>query len=363
MSTISSAITREHAASDAQARGLAAVRAWLFIVALFVFAMVLVGGATRLTGSGLSITEWQPILGVVPPTSEAAWQEAFAKYQKIPEYHLVNKGMSLAAFKAIYWWEWTHRLLGRLIGVVFFLPFVFFLWRRSIPRPYILSVAALFVLGGAQGVLGWFMVKSGLTERVDVSQYRLAAHLALAVAIAGYAFWLGLTIGGAEQSRTSAARRTVGAGTLAALVYLQIILGALVAGLKAGHASNTWPLMAGELIPPGLDVYSPLYLNLFENPLTAQFNHRLLAYVIAIFAGVSAIVIWRDRALRFLRASMAAVCAAILAQIALGVATIVYNVPLDLALAHQANAIVLFALALWHYRRTISPAHYAAESA
>jgi cytochrome c oxidase assembly protein subunit 15 len=222
------------------------------------------------------------------------------------------------------------------------------------------------VLGGAQGVLGWFMVKSGLTERVDVSQYRLAAHLALAVAIAGYAFWLGLTIngaGGQEERHASAARRSLGAGALAVLVYLQIILGAFVAGLKAGHASNTWPLMNGELIPPGLDVYSPWYRNLFENPLTAQFNHRLLAYAIAIFAGISAVLIWRDSMLRFLRSSIAAVCAAILVQIALGVATIIYNVPLDLALAHQANAIVLFALALWHYHRAVGPAHYAAERA
>ncbi len=353
MISVSHATIQEQAASQGPARNLFAVRAWLYLIALFVFAMVLVGGATRLTGSGLSITEWQPILGVVPPSSDAAWQEAFAKYQKIPEYKLVNKGMNLAEFKAIYWWEWTHRLLGRLIGVVFFIPFVFFLWRRSIPRPFISRVAALFVLGGAQGALGWFMVKSGLTERVDVSQYRLAAHLALAVAIAAYAFWLGMEMSGAER-KTSTTRRSFAAGVLVALVYLQIILGAFVAGLKAGHASNTWPLMNGEIIPPGLDVFSPWYLNLFENPLTAQFNHRLVAYAIAIFAGIYAMCIWRDSKRRLLRNSIAAVCLGVIVQIALGVATIVYNVPLDMALAHQANAIVLLALALWHYHRAAS---------
>ncbi len=180
---------------------LRAVRIWLFAIAGMVFAMVIVGGATRLTGSGLSITEWQPILGIVPPMSEAAWQEAFEKYRHIPEYSQINPGMTLQGFKAIYWWEWTHRLLGRLIGVVFFIPFAVFLARSSIPRRFIPRIAALFVLGGAQGALGWFMVKSGLADRVDVSQYRLAAHLALAVAIAGYAFWLALSMGNSTETR------------------------------------------------------------------------------------------------------------------------------------------------------------------
>src|SRR5215475_14436721 len=239
--TASAALTRNRAGAP----GLSAVRIWLFTVAAFVFAMVIVGGATRLTGSGLSITEWQPILGTIPPLSDAAWQDAFEKYRQIPEYQLVNRGMSLEGFKAIYWWEWAHRLLGRLIGFVFLLPFVYFLVYRAIPRAYIPRVAALFILGGAQGALGWFMVKSGLSGRVDVSQYRLAAHLALAVAIAGYAFWLGLSIwdeaSGARQAKAGAriqgAKR--GAMLLAGLAYLQIIAGAFVAGLKAGHASNT----------------------------------------------------------------------------------------------------------------------------
>lgn len=338
------------------------VRVWLFAVAGFVFAMVLLGGATRLTGSGLSITEWQPILGVFPPLSKAAWQEAFQKYQHIPEYELINRGMSLSAFKAIYWWEWSHRLLGRLIGFVFLFPFVYFLARRSIPRRSILPIAALFLLGGAQGALGWFMVKSGLSDRVEVSQYRLAAHLALAVGIGGYALWLGFSTreAPARSKLESGTWLSTGAGLLAGLVYLQIIAGAFAAGLKAGHASNTWPLMNGEIIPEGLNVYSPWYVNLFENPLTAQFTHRLLAYVIAIFAAVFGALIWRSHP--GMRAPLAAILCAILLQIALGVLTIVLDVPLGMALAHQANAIIVFGLAIWTFRRAGDAAYTAARA-
>ena len=335
------------------------VRVWLFGVAALVFAMVVVGGATRLTGSGLSITEWQPILGIVPPISETAWQQAFEKYRHIPEYSLINPGMTLEGFKAIYWWEWTHRLLGRLIGVVFFVPFVVFLVRGSIPRAFIPRIAALFVLGGAQGALGWFMVKSGLADRVDVSQYRLAAHLALAIAIAGYAFWLALSIKDpAQTARRRAAPETLplvklGLGLLAGLVYLQIIAGAFVAGLKAGHASNTWPLMNGEIIPPGLGAFSPWYVNLFENPLTAQFAHRALAYAIAIFVAGFAAFLWNGKQAQALRLPLLATMAAVFSQIALGIATVVYGVPLVIALAHQANAIIVFALALWAFQRAL----------
>ena len=335
------------------------VRVWLFAIAGLVFAMVVVGGATRLTGSGLSITEWQPILGVVPPISEAAWQDAFEKYRQIPEYSQINPGMSLEGFKAIYWWEWMHRLLGRLIGFVFFIPFAVFLARGSVPRTAIPRIAALFALGAAQGALGWFMVKSGLADRVDVSQYRLAAHLALAVAIAGYAFWLALSIREPEQTERKELAQTsplpvkLGAAFLAGLVYLQIIGGGFVAGLKAGHASNTWPLMGGEIIPPGLDALSPWYVNLFENPLTAQFAHRALAYAIAILAAAFAVYVWR--AARALRLPILATIAAVLIQTALGIATIVYGVPVAIALAHQANAILILALALWALHRAISP--------
>ncbi len=363
MTSLANAAQSERVQSKG-ATALSAVRAWLFVVAAFVFAMVIVGGATRLTGSGLSITEWQPILGVIPPVSDGAWQEAFEKYRHIPQYEHINRGMSLESFKAIYWWEWTHRFLGRLIGFVFFIPFAIFLARGSIARRFIPRIAALFVLGAAQGALGWFMVKSGLADRVDVSQYRLAAHLALAVAIGGYALWLALSI--PEPSGKSKAvplMAKLGAGTLASLVYLQIIAGAFVAGVHGGHASNTWPLMNGEVIPPGLDVYSPWYLNLFENPLTAQFTHRTLAYVIALAAAGFGVLVWRSSNMRALRLPMLALGAAILAQIALGVATIVYDVPLMIALAHQANAIIVFALALWTLHRAVDPRAYTAAKA
>jgi heme a synthase len=267
--------------------------------------------------------------------------------------------MDLQGFKAIYWWEWTHRLLGRLIGFVFLLPFIYFSVRRAIPRPFIPHVVALFILGGGQGALGWFMVKSGLSDRVDVSQYRLAAHLALATAIAAYAFWLGLTIrhkAGPEPELKRASAARLQALILCGLVYLQIIVGAFVAGLKAGHASNTWPLMNGEIIPEGLGAYSPWYLNLFENPLTAQFMHRMIAYAAAIGIAAFAVAVWRGRNTRDLRFPVLALLLAVLCQIALGVATIVYEVPLGFALAHQANAIIVFALALWTLRRaTDSP--------
>ncbi len=340
--------------NSATAAQLPAVRIWLLVIAAFVLAMVVVGGATRLTGSGLSITEWKPILGALPPMSEAAWQDAFEKYKQIPQYEAVNKGFSLESFKAIFWWEWSHRLLGRLVGFVFLLPFAYFLLRRAIPRPFIPKVAALFVLGGAQGALGWFMVASGLagSDRIAVSQYRLAAHLALATVIAAYAFWLALTIReeGQDKAAASAASPSarLAAIVLGGLVYLQIIAGAFVAGLKGGYASNTWPLMNGEIVPAGMDQYSPLWMNLFENPLTAQFVHRLIAYFIAIYAVAFALAVWRRPALR---GPAIAVILATLVQIALGVATIVYDMPLGFALAHQANAMLVLAASLWAVQR------------
>ena len=346
MTSLASTASSEPRSNASLNARLPAVRIWLFAVAGLVLAMVVVGGATRLTGSGLSITEWQPILGAIPPLSEAAWQEAFEKYRHIPQYELVNKGISLEGFKGIYWWEWSHRLLGRLIFFVYLLPFTYFLLRRAIPKPFILPVAALFVLGAAQGALGWFMVMSGLSERVSVSQYRLAAHLALATAIAAYAFWLALTIRDEQLKGASATSPSskLAAIILAGLVYVQIVAGAFVAGLHAGLASDTWPLMNGELIPSGMDI------NFFEDALTAQFVHRLIAYFIVIYAGVFALAIWQRPALRL---PATALCAAILAQIALGVATVVYGVPLAIALAHQANAMMVLALALWTIQRTL----------
>jgi cytochrome c oxidase assembly protein subunit 15 len=215
----------------AAARQVASLRAWLFTVAALVFLMVGVGGATRLTGSGLSITEWQPIVGIVPPLSQADWLEAFAKYQQIPQYHQVNRGMSLDAFKAIFWWEWTHRFLGRLIGAVFLLPLLFFLATGQIPRALLGRLSGIFALGALQGSIGWYMVRSGLADRVDVSQYRLALHLGLAIAIFGALVWVALSVG-AGEGRPAAARdaRVGGAAAIMLLVLVQILLGAFVAG-------------------------------------------------------------------------------------------------------------------------------------
>jgi cytochrome c oxidase assembly protein subunit 15 len=333
------------------APGAGAVRIWLLAVAALIFAMVSLGGATRLTGSGLSITEWQPIMGAVPPLSEAAWQEAFAKYQAIPQYKVVNRGMSLGAFKLIYWWEWTHRFLGRLIGVVFLLPFLYFLATGRLTRPLRWKLAGIFALGGLQGFIGWYMVASGLAERTSVSQYRLALHMTLAVAIFGAALWVALSLRPARAARALARPRwlAAAAAAIAGLVLLQVAAGALVAGLKAGSGWNTWPLMDGKLIPRGWDALSPWWLNLFENALTVQLNHRLLAYAIA------AAVLWHLWSLQRARAGGAALrsgvvlAAAVLAQAALGVWTLLAHVPIPLALLHQAGAVALLGVALWHW--------------
>ena len=247
--------------------------------------MVLVGGATRLTESGLSITEWKPLMGVVPPLSESAWQAAFEKYQAIPQYRELNTGMSLAEFKTIYWWEWTHRLLGRVIGAAYLLPFLWFLWRGWVARELRPRLWFIFGLGALQGVVGWWMVASGLADRVEVSQYRLATHLVLACAIYVALIWTAWRL----SDRTSGpmpARIRLGAAGLLVLVLAQVYLGALVAGLRAGYAYNTWPLIDGALIPDSARLFfeKPLWRNFFENILTVQFDHRVLAYAILIAA-------------------------------------------------------------------------------
>ncbi|MGH6873500.1 MAG: COX15/CtaA family protein, partial [Aestuariivirgaceae bacterium] len=252
------------------------IRLWLWSVAGLILAMVLIGGATRLTDSGLSITEWQPLMGVVPPLDEASWKEAFEKYKAIPEYRIVNSGMSLAEFKFIYWWEWTHRFLGRFIGLVVFLPLAFLWATRRLDARTVRSMVLLLILGGAQGALGWYMVKSGLAERTDVSQYRLAAHLALAAAIYATVVWIALGIG--TSFRRIDSREAGMALGLVLLILLQIALGGLVAGLDAGLSHNTFPLMDGKLVPDGLLVMTPRWRNLFENALTVQFLHRTMAY-------------------------------------------------------------------------------------
>jgi cytochrome c oxidase assembly protein subunit 15 len=321
--------------------GFTAIRAWLFFVAFLVFCMVLVGGATRLTDSGLSITEWQPLLGAIPPVSEADWLIAFDKYKQIPEYAVVNRGMSLDEFKFIYWWEWSHRFLGRFIGVAFLLPFLFFWFSGRLAKPLTWRLAAIFILGGLQGALGWYMVASGLSERVDVSQYRLAAHLLLAAIIFAAILWTAMSLDTPYRSPRGGAAWA--AAIIVVLVLLQIGTGGFVAGIDAGMGYNTWPLMDGKLIPDGLWVMTPAWRNLFENAQTVQFMHRMIAYAIAIYIAIYA---WRNRS-----AESALLLLLVLMQIGIGIATLLYQVPVSLALCHQGGALLLLAVALWNLHR------------
>jgi cytochrome c oxidase assembly protein subunit 15 len=332
------------------ARHLRALRIWLGVVALLIVAMVLVGGATRLTHSGLSITEWQPIVGAIPPLSHADWQEAFDGYKKIPEYSQINPGMTLEAFKSIYWWEWTHRFLGRFIGVVFIVPFLVFWMAGYIPRALMPRLLGLFVLGGLQGALGWYMVKSGLVDRTDVSQYRLAAHLGVAVAILGYTLWLLFGLGSKRNATRWSAPACV-AGLVLLLVYLQLLAGAVVAGIDGGLSYNTWPLMNGAFVPDGLGAASPWYLNLFENPLTVQFDHRMLGYTVVAATIAQAIWLYRKGKDQPLVGSAITLAAFALLQATLGIWTLLLVVPIELGLAHQAGAILVFAMALYHFWR------------
>jgi len=346
------------------ARRLLAVRAWLFGVATLIATMVVVGGATRLTDSGLSITEWQVITGTIPPIGEAQWQDAFAKYQEIPEYRLVNRGMTLAEFKEIYWWEWAHRFLGRFIGIAFLVPFVFFWLRRYLPPSLTPKLLGVFVLGGLQGALGWYMVQSGLVDRVDVSQYRLAAHLGLAVGLFGYVVWIALGLRARRPSaRPGAAWPVPAAAALSALIFLQIVAGAFVAGLDAGQGYNTWPLMDGAFVPDGLAVMSPAWRNLFENAMTVQFSHRMLAYVLIALTVLYVAALLRRSDGNPFAPSALAVLVVMMVQAALGIATLLHQVPMGLALCHQAGALALLALALNHLHLLVSAGRQGAERA
>jgi cytochrome c oxidase assembly protein subunit 15 len=328
-----------------------AIRMWLLAVAAMVFAMVLVGGATRLTESGLSITEWQPVAGAVPPLSEAQWQAQFDKYKTIPQYQTLNPAMSLDAFKTIFWWEWTHRMLGRLIGVAFLLPFSWFLLKGRVEPRLRARLLMIFGLGAFQGAVGWWMVASGLADRVEVSQYRLAFHLTLAGLIYVALIWTAQ--GRAPGSGPPApARLRSSAKFLLVLVLLQIYLGALVAGLRAGLIYNTWPLIDGGLMPAASQLLfnAPWWRNIFENPLTVQFDHRLVAYALlatAIWHAVDARRTLRKGAA--LRGALALACAITL-QAALGIAILLEQAPLALALTHQAMAMIVLTVAVLHAR-------------
>lgn len=329
--------------TDANRRAIAW---WLIGVAALVFIMVVVGGLTRLTESGLSITEWKPVTGALPPMSEEHWQQEFDLYKRIPQYEIMNKGMTLHEFKTIYWWEWSHRFLGRLIGLAFFVPFVFFVATRRVERALVPRLIFLFVLGGMQGVLGWWMVMSGLVDRTEVSQYRLAAHLGLATLIYGALIWTALDLFNGKSTRLLSGLAKAAAAILA-LVLVQTILGAFVAGIRAGLIYNTWPLMAGAFIPDGLLAMKPVWHNFFESHLTVQFQHRMTAYLLLLC------VVWHWWAARKTAAASSAgwLLLAVLGQALLGIWTVLWVVPIPLGALHQAGAMVVFGVAVWHVHR------------
>lgn len=323
---------------------------WLFTVCVLIFCMVVLGGVTRLTGSGLSMVEWSPIMGIIPPLNETEWMETFAKYRQFPEYQKINEGMSLDEFKSIFVFEYAHRVLGRLIGMAFLLPFLFFWLKKKIRPELTPKLIIMFVLGGLQGLLGWYMVKSGLVSNPHVSQYRLTAHLSAALLIYGYIFWVALGLLFPEHENRNVLnidklRKTGIAVTVS--ICIMIMSGGLVAGTKAGFAYNTFPLMYGYFIPPNLFAMDPFYINFFENITTIQFDHRMIAYLLCVLVPVY----WylsRSRAL-YGRSRMVfnLLLGMLVIQVMLGIATLVYVVPVVLGAAHQGGAVILLSLALF----------------
>ena len=325
-----------------------AVAWWLFACCAMVFATLIVGGVTRLTHSGLSIVEWQPLLGAIPPLGEAHWQALFAKYQQSPQFQKINVDMTLDGFKFIFWWEWLHRLLGRIIGVVFVVPFLWLLHKGRIDRNLAPKLFGFFVLGGLQGAMGWYMVKSGLVDDPRVSQYRLAAHLGLAFLIFGLMLWTSLGLLGnrvAAASGTSLRTLQTVGGVLVAMFFVMVLSGALVAGTHAGALYNSFPLMGEHFVPPEILSLSPAWRNVFENQSTIQFDHRTIAWLLFFsLPPFCWIVISRSP---LARPAAFALLAMLLVQLSLGIATLLNGVPIVLAAAHQAGAMILFALLIW----------------
>lgn len=344
------------AQSDAPARPAArpmpaALSAWLLAVALLVFVMVVIGGITRLTESGLSMVRWEPVSGIIPPLNEAQWQAEFDAYRATPEYQEINRGMSLEAFKRIFFWEYVHRLLGRLIGLAFALPLAWFAWKRAIPRGYGWRLIALLALGGLQGAIGWWMVASGLVDRPEVSHIRLAVHLLAAFFIFAGLIWTALDLRAlAGNGAARPARMTIVAIWTLSLLFLQLMFGAYVAGLDAGYAFATWPKMGDDWFPADAPMLRPFIVNLADNPIVVQFVHRWLAWIVAGFAVALAALAWE----RGFRAEAAAVATAVTLQIVLGIATLMSGVEIELAVAHQAMAAVLLAVTLLAAHRVAS---------
>ncbi|MDQ7079311.1 MAG: COX15/CtaA family protein [Paracoccaceae bacterium] len=336
------------------------IRIWLTVLLLMVALMIAVGGWTRLTDSGLSITEWKPVTGALPPMNDADWQTEFSKYQQSPEYQIQNKGMTIEQFKSIFWWEWGHRNLGRAIGLVWALGFFGFLLARKIPPGWTGRLFGLGVLGGLQGAIGWWMVSSGLTGRmVDVASYRLATHLGLGFIIMGLILWYLMRLGRDEREllqarRTREERLARLATILMALVFFQVLLGALVAGIDAGRGYIDWPWMNGQFLPSESFDYTPLWTNFFENPALVQFNHRMLGYLVFLFAAFSW---WKSRRspLRATRHAFDWVMAIVLLQVSLGIATVMTAAQPHLAITHQIGAIIVMAMVLRARFATLYP--------
>ena len=321
-----------------------AISNWLYSVAFLVFIMVIVGGITRLTESGLSITEWKLITGTLPPLNEAAWLAEFEKYKQIPEFQQINgpAGMALAEFKSIYFWEWAHRLLGRLIGLAFALPLAWFAIKRAIPKDYGFRLTALLILGGMQGVVGWWMVTSGLTERTDVSHFRLATHLLMALAILGALVWTALDLRRLGSHRTPPATLTGFGVVVIFILFVQLLFGAYTAGLNAGHIANTWPLMHGSFFPAGVDWTTDLLAKLNNDPQVIHFIHRWWAWVTVIF-----LILLARRIRKISRMASLAIHSAFGVQIILGIATVVSGVNIYYAVAHQAVGALVVISTAW----------------
>lgn len=333
------------------------IAAWLLLCCAMVFAMVVVGGVTRLTHSGLSIVEWQPLVGTLPPLNEAQWLEVFHKYQQTPEYQKVNFDMGLDEFKGIFWWEYFHRLLGRSIGAVFLLPFLYFLVRRKIEWSLAPRLAGIFILGGLQGALGWYMVASGLVDDPRVSQYRLTAHLGMAFIIYAAMLWVALGLLSPTSSRPEGAR-ALGRFSLglSGLIFLMVLSGGFVAGIRAGLAYNTFPLMNGHWIPPEIFMVEPWYANFFENMATVQFDHRLIAWLLAFLVPWFWLRARRVTLPARTRLAIHLLLMMLAVQITLGISTLLLVVPVSLAAAHQAGALLLFSFSLWVSHELRQPA-------
>jgi heme a synthase len=329
-----------------------AVRWWLFSIATLIAIMVLVGGATRLTESGLSIVEWKPVTGTLPPLNQEQWTQAFEAYKTIPQYRELNAGMNLGEFKTIFWWEWSHRLLGRVIGVAYLLPFLWFLWRGVVGAELRRRLWLIFGLGALQGAVGWWMVASGLSQRVEVSQYRLATHLVLALLIFAAIVWTLRRLTDRPPS-AAASRLKITSVALVVLTFVQLYLGALVAGLRAGRVYNTWPDIDGGLIPSTARLFfeAPWWRNLFDNTLTVQFEHRMVAYVLLALAFLHALDAVGSRAGTAVIRGAWWLAAAVTLQATLGILALLNQVPMDLALAHQAIAIAVLTLAIFQAER------------